>query len=680
MRKLTPPQAVQKPQEFTVHGDTRVDEFAWLRIKEDPAVQQYVRSENGYADATMRSTKRLQGELFREIKARMKEDDMSVPVKDGPYLYYSRTKKGKQYAIHCRKLVAGGKEEVILDENSLAKGQKYFSIGVLETNSEHTLLAYSTDTSGNERYTLFIKDLRTGALLNERIESVSDVEWAEDGQHFLYTVEEHPHPPRKVLIHRLGDDPKHDSILYEERDLQWYVGLDKTRSKEFIFVVSAKFNTTEVRFVSARDPRAPLTLFAERVENVRYFPDHHGDFFYIMTDERAVNFKVMRTNVTKPERKHWKPWIAHDPKRPITGLMVQRDYFALTVRDKGVEEIFIHAAGEPRGRKVAFREGEHTLVLWSELEYESPIIRVTYQSFVTPKTVYDIDPKKLTLSVQKRQDVPGYQAARYESKREWATSGSVKVPITLVYKKTTARDGTAPLFLEAYGAYGITNDPTFSITRQTLLDRGWIIAYAHVRGGGEMGWHWHKQAKLLTKHRTYEDVIACAQHLQKKRYSSPRKTALIGGSAGGMMVGAVFNMRPDLFGAGIAYVPAADLLTSSLDESLGGTRLHYDENGDPSILSHYRYLKKHSPYEGVRAQRYPHLLVRANMNDIRTPYWEAAKWVARLRARKTDTNTLLMKTEIVAGHFGKSGRYEWIKERAFDYAFLMQVLGLIKKA
>lgn len=679
MRKLTPPQAAQKPQEFTVHGDTRVDEFAWMREKTDPAVQQYVRAENSFADAVMRPTKALQGELFREIKARMKEDDMSVPVKDGPYVYYSRSKKGKQYQIHCRKRVGGVKEEIILDENVLARGQKYFSLGVLETNPDHTLLAYSVDTTGNERYTLFIKDLRSGKLLAETIESVSDLEWAEDGSHFLYTVEEHPHPPRKVFQHRLGTDPKADILVFEESDLQWYVGLDKSRSKEYLFIVSAKFNTTEVRFLPARDPGAALTLFAKRVENIRYFPDHHNGYFYIMTDERAVNFKIMRTAVEKPEKRHWKTWIAHDPKRPITGLMIQRDYFAITVREKGVEEVYVHRAGETKGRKVRFSEGEHTLVLWSELEYESPVIRITYQSFVTPKTVYDIDPKTLAFTVQKRQEVPGYRAERYVSKREWAQSGKVLVPITLVYKKTTRQNGKAPLLLEAYGAYGITNDPTFSITRQTLLDRGWVIAYAHVRGGGEMGWDWHKQAKLLTKHRTYQDVIACAEHLQRKRYTSPRDTVLVGGSAGGMMVGAVLNMRPELFGAAISYVPAADLLTSSLDESLGGTRLHYDENGDPRKPEHYRYLKRFSPYEAVRAQVYPHLLVRANMNDIRTPYWEAAKWVARLRARKIDSNTLLMKTEIVAGHFGKSGRYEWIKERAFDYAFLMHVLGLAPK-
>lgn len=670
----TPPRAAKRPLAITLHGDTRIDEYAWLQDAKDPAVLAHIAAENSYADARMRQSARLQRDLYREIKARMKEDDMSVPVKDGPYLYYARTKKGKQYPIHCRKRAVGGGEEVILDENQLAKGEKYFALGSLDVSPDHALLAYTTDTRGDERYTLFIKDLRTGELRGERIDSVADTEWAEDGEHLFYSVEEHPQPPRKIFLHNLVSNVP-DELVYEEKDPQWYVGLDKSKSREYVFIVAAKFNATEVRFVPAKSPRSPLRLFAGRSENIKYFPDHHDSHFYILTNERAVNFKIMRTRVDKPEKRHWRTWLPHDMSRPIAGLLLHKNFFALSVRERGTEELYIHRPGEAKGRRVSFPEREHALVVWSEIEYDARFLRVTYQSFITPRVVYDIDARTRALEVKKRQRIPKYDKSRYVSKREWVKSGSVRVPVTLVHAKKTKLDGTAPLLLEAYGAYGITHDPVFSITRPSLLDRGWVIAYAHVRGGGEMGWHWHKQAKLLTKHRTYEDVIACASHLQRKKYASPAQTALVGGSAGGMMVGAVLNMRPDLFGAAIAYVPAADVLTSSLDESLGGTRLHYDETGDPRKPAHYRYLKKYSPYEAVRTQAYPHLLVRANVNDIRTPFWEAAKWVAKLRDRKTDENMLLMKTEIVAGHFGKSGRYEWIKERAFDYAFLMLALG-----
>jgi oligopeptidase B len=678
MKNLLPPKPQEKPQKISVHGDTRVDEFSWLRDREDPSVMKYVQAENDYADAVMRPTLKLQRELFREIKARMKEDDMSVPVKDGPYLYYSRTKKGKQYAIHCRKLAAGGKEEVILDENALAKGEKYFSLGTLDVSPDHSLLAYTVDTQGNEKHTLYIKDLATGKLRSEHIDSVADVEWAEDGLHIFYSVEDHPHPPRKIFLHRLDEDSSRDVLVFEEKDPQWYVGIDKSKSRAYIFFISAKFDTTEVRCIPAHNPHAPLRLFAPRKQHVKYFVDHHAEYFYIMSNERAVNFKIMRTRTETCEKKYWKTWLAHDIRRPITGLLIHDSFFALSVRERGTEEIYLHPAGSPRGKRLKFPEGEHTLVLWTELEYLSDFIRVTYQSFVTPRTVFDIDAKTHRAVVRKEQSVPGYDRKKYVSKREWVLSGSVRVPVTLVYAKKTKLNGKAPLMLEAYGAYGITHDPTFSISRPSLLDRGWVVAYAHVRGGGEMGWHWHETAKLLTKHRTYEDVIACAQFLQKK-YGARERMVLVGGSAGGMMVGAVLNMRPDLFGAAIAYVPAADIITSLFDESLGGTRLHYDEVGDPRLPNHYRYMKKYSPYEGVRPQNYPPLLVRSNMNDIRTPYWEAAKWVARLRSRKTDHNLLLSKTEIVAGHFGKSGRYEWIKDRAFDFAFLMQVLGLAKE-
>ncbi len=673
---LQTPKAVAKPVSFTLHGDTRVDEYAWLQDRNDRDVLNYVEAENRYADATMAQTSGLQEQLNKEIRKRMKEDDMSVPIKDGPYLYYSRVEKDKQYAIHCRKKGKNGKEEVYLDENKLAEGQKFFSLGILEVSPDHNLVAYSLDLKGDERHTLFIKDLRNGTLLPDEIEAVEEVAWCADSERFFYTVEDHPHPPRRLFLHRCGSEER-DKLIYEEQDLQWYVRVFASRSRKYIFISSSNFESREVWFVPAEDPLAKLRLFAPRKKGVRYGVDHRGDDFYIYTNERALNFKIMRTSVSAPERRFWKDWLPYNAKRPITGMLAFEKFMVISVRQNASEELYIYGPKNVRGTHVKTLEPEHAIGAWGDIEFDSDYIRFTYTSFITPSTVYDYYPAKKKFIIRKQQKAPGWKRGDFVTKREWVKVGNVKVPISLVYKKGLKRDGSAPLLLEAYGSYDVSLDPYFSIANASLLERGWTIAFAHPRGGGELGWSWHKEGYLLKKHNTYRDFIACADFLVDKKYTSRDKLAIIGGSAGGMLIGAVLNMRAHLCKAAIAHVPAADLLTTSLDESLGGTRLHYDETGDPRIPSHYFYMRKWSPYEAVRTGSYPALLVRASMNDIRTPYWEAAKWVSRLRAKKTDDNLLILKTEIVAGHSGKSGRYEWIKDRAFDFAFLIkQVSGL----
>ncbi len=669
-RTLGAPLPAAKPQVFTLHGRKWTDEYRWLQKADDPEVLSYLKAENAYAEKALAPAQRLQAKLYKEIRSRVKENDMSVPVKDGPYFYYSRTKKGREYAIHCRKRGERGKEEVILDENELAKGSDYFSLGASSISPDHTLLAYTTDTKGAEDHTLFIKNLATGELLADRIESVGDIEWSEDGAYLFYTQEEHPHPPRKVFRHLLGSS-KPDILIFDEKDLQWYVGLGKSRSKKYIFIGGGNYTTSEVRFLKADAPLEAPRLIAKRTPKVRYSVEHHGDFFYIATNERAVNFKIMRTPVEKPDKKQWETWLPHTLKRSVVGFTPFKKFLVLTIREEGSEEIYI-STPEGEREKVVFSEDGHTISLWGDMEYESPFIRITYDSFITPKTAFDYDVEKKTFTVRKRQEVPYYHKSNFLSKRIWVKNGDVKIPVVLAYKKNVKKK--APLLLEAYGSYGITNDPHFSVARLSLLERGWVIAVAHPRGGGEMGWHWHKEAHLLTKHRTGEDFIAVAKKLVKDDYTTRERLAITGGSAGGMLMGQVLNKNPELFGAAVSYVPAADLITSLLDESLGGTRLHYDEIGNPRIPRHFRYIFKQSPYENVRAVAYPPILVRASMHDIRTPYWEAAKWVARLRAKKTDTNPLLFKVETDGGHFGKSGRYEWIKHRAFDYAFLLETM------
>ena len=664
-----------RPQEFKVHGETRNDEYAWLKNSGDASVHTYLKKENVYADTLMRPFAKLQKTLFTEIKARVTEDDVSVPIKDGPYVYYVRMKKGKQYPIHCRKPISSGKEEVILDENVLAAHSTFFALGDSDLSPDHMMLAYATDTTGNERFTLFIKDLASGKLLKDTIESVSSIVWSEDGKYIFYTKEEHPFPPRKVYRHTLGEDPSRDFLVFEEKEQQWYVHIGKSRSKKYLFITVGNFDSSEIRYIKADEPTHEPVLFAERKKKVKYSVDHCGDEFFILTNEGAVNFKIMHTSIDRPHKRDWKPWMPYDPKQSIVDFAAYRDFFAIELRTEGSPWIYVSKPGSKKMTKIPLPESEHMVAMVNSLEFASPVIRFIYSSFLTPKSTYEYDVVKKELKLRKRQKAPGWDPKKYVSERIWVKNGDVKVPISLCYKKGMKRDGKAPLLLESYGSYGITYDPYYSTARVSLLKRGWVIGIAHPRGGGEMGWSWHEEAKLLTKHRTYEDVIACVDELVRKRYCDRKKTAITGGSAGGMSMGAVLNMRPDICGGAVVYVPNSDTVTSMLDPTLGGTILHYDELGDPRKKEFYNYFMRWSPYENVAGVHYPPILVRASLHDIRTPYWEAAKWVARLRARKTDKNPLLFKVEMHAGHSGKSGRYEWIKERAYDYAFLVSFVA-----
>ena len=665
------PTPTPKPRVFKIHGDRRIDEYSWLQEKNSPAVRSHIDAENAYADATLSGTVDLRKKLYNEIKGRMVEDDTSVPLKCGVYYYYVRTKKGKQYAIHCRKLGENGKEEVILDENILARGKAYFSLGSIEVSPDQRLLAFSTDTKGDERYTLCIKDLKTKRILSERIRSADGLVWSADSSYLFYALEEHPFPPRKVYRHKVGTDPERDQLVYAEKDKQWYVGIADGASKRFLYIHAGNFNTTESWYIPTDAPLEKPRLFASRKKGVKYGVEDWHDHFYITTNEHAVNYKIMRTPLQHPRKKYWETWLPYNKNRAITGFAPFSTFCALTIREKGSEELFI-ATKDPRNmKKVTLPEEGHSISVVPELEYDSPFVQFTYQSFVSPRTVLDYVVSSGGLIERKRQRVPHWKNDGLVSERIWVKNGSVRIPVSLVYKKQLHTQGPMPFLLDFYGSYGYTNDPYFSISKLSLLRRGWGIAIAHVRGGGDMGWSWHETARRMTKHRTYRDVIAVADALVAKKYTTRDALFFTGGSAGGMTLGAVLNMRPDVCAGGICYVPDADTVTGQLDTSLGGTLLHYDELGNPNKKQEYFYLKRWSPYENVKKADYPTLLVHASLFDIRTPYWEAAKWVARLRARKTGDNPILLKIENNAGHEGKSGRYEWIKERAYDYAFLL---------
>jgi oligopeptidase B len=663
-----PPRPSKRRSVTRTHGIERIDEYAWLQDPKDLAVRTYVASENAYADALMRPSASLQNKLYAEIRGRMIEDDMSVPVPHGPYEYYTRTKKGKQYAIHCRRLGPKGAEEVILDENVLAKGSSFFSLGAFEVSPDHTKLAYSTDTTGNEKYTLQVKDLSTGRALAERIPSADGVAWAQDSASLFYAKESHPFPPRIVMHHRLGEPLSADRLVYEEKDKQWAVSLSESADKQYIFIAAGNFDTSEWWCVPAATPEAELTCVRPRRKRVRYSAEHAGEWFYVLTNERAVNFCIQRARIITDR---WETWLAHSSRRALTGFYAFARHLAVTWREQGSEELYVSTSDALNLAKVHLPEDAHALSVNSSLEFTSPVVQFQYQSFIAPRTVFDYDPRSKALTERKRQRVPRWDARPYTVERVWARSkDGTRVPVSLVRPKRAPKDGT-PLLLDFYGSYGFTNDPFFSISRVSLLQRGWTIAIAHPRGGGEMGWQWHKSAIRTKKHRTYEDVVAAADHLVKRGYTKHDRLFLAGGSAGGMTLGAVLNMRPDIARGAVCYVPDADVITSSLDTSLGGTLLHYDELGDPRKEHEFRYLLRWSPYEQVRTAEYPSLLIRASMHDIRTPYWEAAKWVARLRERVTTRGPLLLKIEMNTGHGGKSGRYEWIKERAYDYAYLI---------
>ena len=656
-----------------IHGDTRTDCYSWLQNARNKRVMRHLRRENEYTQRTLAPTAALQRTLYREMRARLVEDDVSAPVKRGPYHYYTRTKKGKQYAIHCRKKGVRGKEEVVLDENKLARGTAYFSLGAFAVDPTHSLLAYTTDTEGNELYRLHIKDLATGRVLETINASVGSVAWVNGGSALLYTRERHPFPPHEVLLHTLGDDPADDTLVYTEHDPNWAVQLSASNSEHFVFIESGTFRESEVRVLPATFDTLPTpTLMAKRTKGVHYYAEHWGEYFYIVSKEGAVNYEILRTPVTMPHKKHWRRWLRHSRSRSIDGIAAFASFLVVGLRVNGSPELAIYTH-DRRAHTIALPEAEHAVSLAGLPDYTSDTFAFVYTSFLTPPRTYTYTPHTRTLRIKKRKKVPGYRADRYTSRRIWVSHDGVRIPVELWHRRDTTLDGSAPTLLTAYGSYGISIDPSFSIDKLSLVDRGWVIALAHPRGGGELGEWWHKQAYLLTKKKTAEDFIAVAHHLATT-ITTPDKLAISGGSAGGMLMGMVLNEAPTCCGAALVYVPAADVLTSMSDPTLPGTKIHYSEVGDPHIKRHYEYLKSYCPYHNVRHLDYPPVLVRASLHDIRTPYWEAAKWVARLREYATHPERILLLTELSAGHFGKSGRYEWLKNRALDYAFLLHTI------
>jgi len=677
---MRPPFAAKQPRPVRKHGDVRIDEYSWLQDRTDPEVIRYLQAENAYSTHRMRATKRLRRRLFLEMRRRIKETDLDVPTRIDGYYYYSRTKRGKQYAIFCRKKGSlRAPEETLLDQNQLARGHKYFQLGFVEISPDHNIVAFGVDVRGDERFTLHLKDLTTGRLKRDSMVDVGSVAWAADSKTFFYTTLDAQHRPYKVFRHRVGQPPKRDALVYHEKDDAFFAGVSVSRSRDFVFLDLQAKTTSEVHFLPAAQPESKFKLVQRRRKHLEYDVEHHGKHFYVVHNHRARDFKLARAPLSTPSMKHWKTIVAHRKDVMIEDVSAFKNHLVVYERSGGICRIIVHDFENGTEHEVPFPEEVYHVAEGANPEFETHVLRVVYTSLVTPLSVFDYDMNSRRRKLMKRTAVlGGYRPERYRTERVFAKAKDGKlVPISLVYRKGMRRNGRNPMVLSGYGSYGLARDPVFASTRLSLLDRGVIFAIAHVRGGSEMGRSWYEEGKFLHKKNTFTDFIACAEELIRRRYTTPQKLAITGGSAGGLLMGAVVNMRPDLFGVVVADVPFVDVLNTMLDPSLPLTVIEYDEWGNPNDEKYYRYIKSYAPYENVRSQSYPTMLVTAGLNDPRVSYWEPAKWVARLRATKTDHNELLLKTETGSGHFGASGRYEMLKEIAFEYAFILTRLGVV---
>ncbi|GAC1505160.1 MAG: oligopeptidase B [Steroidobacteraceae bacterium] len=678
---LLPPVAPQIPKELVMHGDTRIDPYYWLRDRTAPETIAYLEAENRYTEAVLASSKPLETAIYNEIIGRIQQTDLSVPVRKGDYYSYARTEEGKQYPIYCRKPAAAeAEEQVMLDGNQMAEGKEYFALGGMAVSHDQKLLAYSVDYNGSERFTLEVKDLTTGAILPDRVpETTYGLAWANDNRTIFYVTFDATQRPEKVWRHRLGTDSSQDQVVFTEADPLFTFELRKTRSSEFILITSVNASTTsDVHFLSADTPDGDFRVVEPRRTGVEYYVEHQADHFLIRTnDDGAVNFKLMSARVTEPSRSAWHPIRPEQENSTLDDVEAFQQFLVLSTREKGLPAIHVQDWGTGQIHAIDFPEPAYSVATADNPEYHTSVLRFTYESMVTPATVFDYDMRLRTRELKKQMPVlGGYRPEDYQAERTEAVApDGARVPISLVHRKGLVRNGDHPCLLQAYGSYGLNSDPHFSIAALSLLDRGFVVAVAHVRGGAEYGRRWFESGRLLNKRNTFTDFIACAEHLIAEGYTSAARLAATGGSAGGLLMGAIANMRPDLFRSIVARVPFVDVVTTMLDPTIPLTTGEYDQWGNPEIKLYYDYMKSYSPYDNVEAKAYPNMLVTTGLNDPRVAYWEPAKWVAKLRAMKTDSNLLLLKTEMGAGHGGPSGRYERYRETALIYAFLVRTCG-----
>src|SRR5687767_11391680 len=676
-----PPMAEKKSKTTNIHGEQLLDDYFWLREKTNPAVLAHLQAEDAYAEQVMKPTAALQEKLYKEMLSHIKQTDTNVPYRWGNYFYYTRTEEGKQYPIYCRKRGSlDAPEEIVIDQNELAKGQKFMSIGLFVPSDDGNLLAYSTDNTGYRQYTLQIKDLRNGQLFPERVERVNNLAWATDNKTFFYVTEDAVTKRNdKFYRHVLGTDKT--DLIYEEKDELFDIATGRSRDKAVILVEAFSKTSTDVRYLPANDPNASLRVILPRQPEHEYDVDHRGDLFYIRTNKGAKNFRIVTAPVSDPSEKNWKEFVAHRPAVKVEAISLFADHAVLSEWENGLQQLEVIDFKTNKKSNIKFPEPVYSAGLSSNREFNTSVVRYAYNSLVTPTSVFDYDMNTGKSTLLKQQEVPGgFDRANYKSERVFATaSDGTKVPISMVYRKGVKLDGSAPLLLYGYGSYGASIPPTFSSNRLSLLDRGVIFAIAHIRGGGELGEEWRQAGRMMNKMNTFTDFIASAEALVKMKYTSSDRLVIEGGSAGGLLMGVVSNLRPDLFKAVVSHVPFVDVLNTMLDATLPLTTSEYIEWGNPNDKPAYEYMKKYSPYDNVAKKNYPATLVKVSLNDSQVPYWEGAKLVAKLRAMKTDNNPLLLKVNFGAGHGGASGRYDALKEAAFNYAFMLWQMGISEK-
>lgn len=687
-----PPVAQRKPVVSTHHGVTLTDDYAWLRadnwqdVMREPAlldadIRAYLEAENAYTQAALGSTAALQAELFQEMKGRLKPDDSTVPAPDGPFEYFANYVAGGQYPRLCRRARNSEGEHVLLDGNAEAEGKPYWDLGGKAHSPDHRLLAYSVDDKGSELYTIRIRDLETGRDLTDEIpDTRGEIVWANDSQTLLYIRLDANHRPLFVYRHRIGTPVSQDVLVYEEKDIGFYVGLDKTLSGKFLIVDAHDHQSNEVYLIDADKPDSPLVLVEKRVHGHEYQVDHHGDRLIITTNSGgAEDFRICETPADKPGQANWREILAHKPGRLIIDVAVFKDHLVRLEREDSLPRIIVRALSDGAEHAIAFDEEAYALGMSEGYEFDTTTLRFTYSSMTTPAETYDYDMAKRTRVLRKRQEIPsGHNPADYVTRRLFAPAADGEtVPVSILYRKGTPLDGSAPLFLYGYGSYGISIPASFSTTRLSLVDRDFIFAIAHIRGGKDKGYHWYTDGKLDKKLNTFTDFIASGEHLVAQGLTKRGRIVANGGSAGGMLMGVVANMAPDLFLGIIADVPFVDVLNTMLDKDLPLTPPEWPEWGNPiESAREFEIIRSYSPYDNVEAKAYPHIFAYGGLTDPRVTYWEPAKWIAKLRRLNTSDNLVLLKTNMEAGHGGASGRFEQLREMALDYAFALKITGL----
>ena len=674
------PQANKIEKKLSIHGDQRIDHYYWLNERENPEVIAYLEEENAYCNFIMKDTEQLQEKLFQEMKARYKEDDESLPYFFNQYWYITRYHKGGEYPVFYRKhQTLENEEELLLDVNILAQNHDFYDVGGISVSLDNTLLAYSEDITGRRIYTIRIKDLKQEKNFSEAIENTTGkIVWANDNEHFFYIRKDESLRAFQVFRHKVGTPQEEDVLIFHEKDEAFDVGVFKTKSLEYIFIVSSSTISDEHRFIPADNVFAEWKLFQKREENLEYAVEHYQNDFYVLTNEgKATNFKLMKTPLSQTEKEHWQELIPHRKEVLLEGFEIFKNYLVLEERERGLLQIKIIDNQSGKSWYLPFNDPTYTAYIGLNLEFDTETLRYGYVSMTTPNSTYEYNMKDQTTKLLKQQEVLGgkFHSENYISERIWAPSrdGKSSIPISLVYHKDTKKSAGTPLLLYGYGSYGHTVDAAFSSVRLSLLDRGFVYTIAHIRGGEYLGREWYEDGKMLHKKNTFYDFIDAARFLVKENYTSPEHLYAMGGSAGGLLMGAVMNEAPELFCGIVAQVPFVDVVTTMLDETIPLTTGEYDEWGNPNEKEYYDYMKSYSPYDNVEVKNYPNILITTGLHDSQVQYWEPAKWTAKLRELKTDNNLLLFKTDMTSGHGGASGRFESLKEDALEYAFLLKL-------